>query len=231
MKMLVSDYDGTFLPEPNDTKNINKNIQSISEFRKNGNIFVMSTGRPFKSIKKEIDKHGIEFDYLCCQDGAAIFNGNFELMHANYLTKDQITSIINVLKSHNTIEKYKAYTPICETEELENIIELEIKKNKLVAYKQIKAELEQIDGVQAFKLFNYIFIKTKCSKSKGIETLMELIEEDIERESVYTIGDNSNDLDMLQVFNGYKMLTSYPNLYFKGLKTTTNVHRLVKKIK
>ena len=47
---------------------------------------------------------------------------------------------------------------------------------------------------------------------------------------IITVGDNLNDLEMLRDYNGYKMLYSYPIMYTKNIKTTTNVHSLIKKL-
>ena len=53
---------------------------------------------------------------------------------------------------------------------------------------------------------------------------------EIKEEDVITVGDNRNDLEMLTRYDGYKILTSYPCLYGKGIKTTGEVHTLVKKM-
>lgn len=231
MKMLVSDYDGTLLPEPKDFNNLRLNINKINEFRENGNIFILSTGRPYYSIKKEINKHNIELDYLCCQDGAAIFNKNYELLNTSYLSEKQIKDSLSIIERDPKIAQIKLYNPYEITEQLENIIEISVRKNKILELKSLKQQLEEsVEGIVAFQLFNYLYIKPKCSKGSAIDYILKNIETDIEEEEVYTVGDNANDLDMLQNYNGYKMLTSYPNLYLKGLKTCRNVHTLIKKI-
>ena len=48
MKVLVSDYDKTL------DINIDENIKSINTFRKEGNIFVIATGRSLLDISKKI---------------------------------------------------------------------------------------------------------------------------------------------------------------------------------
>ena len=47
---------------------------------------------------------------------------------------------------------------------------------------------------------------------------------------VYTVGDSINDIDMLQKYNGHKMLFSHPQLLLKNIPTTKEVHTLIKKI-
>ena len=60
MKLLVSDYDGTF-KEENNNKNIKANIEAIKKFTKNGNIFALATGRNFTSIKSETTRYNIPY--------------------------------------------------------------------------------------------------------------------------------------------------------------------------
>ena len=51
-KLLVADYDNTFYTNE---EQLYKNIKDIKKFQKEGNIFVISTSRSWKSIKEEID--------------------------------------------------------------------------------------------------------------------------------------------------------------------------------
>ncbi len=231
MKLLVSDYDGTLLPDPKDLKILRRNIESINKFRKDGNIFILSTGRPYVSIKKEIERHEIELDYLCCQDGAVIFDRNYQLLRTNYLTETQVSKSIQIISKSQSVLKVTMYNPYDVTDKNNDVIEISIKRKKLSRLKALKKEIEEyVEGVEAFGIFDYVYIKPMCSKGAAIKHILENFEDDIDKSDVYTIGDNSNDLDMLQEYNGYKMLTSYPNLYFKGIKTCRHVHTLIRKI-
>jgi len=60
MFILVSDYDDTFKTRIHDLK---INVREIEKFRERGNVFAIATGRPFSSIIKEINKHGIKLVY------------------------------------------------------------------------------------------------------------------------------------------------------------------------
>ena len=80
------------------------------------------------------------------------------------------------------------------------------------------------------KVFRHVFIKEKCDKSIGIDLLLEYLDGEVKADDVITVGDNRNDLEMLTKYDGYKILTSYPCLYGKGIKTTREVHTLVKKL-
>ena len=78
-KVLVVDYDRTLFINNNDMLN---NIKAINNFRSKGNIFVIATGRTYSSLKKEIDKHKIQYDYLILNHGALVIkNDNTALFH------------------------------------------------------------------------------------------------------------------------------------------------------
>ena len=68
-KVLVVDYDRTLFINNDDVLN---NINSINKFRENGNIFIIATGRTYNSLKKEIDKYNIEYDYLILNHGSLL---------------------------------------------------------------------------------------------------------------------------------------------------------------
>ena len=60
-KVLVSDYDKTFYLNDED---IERNKIAVEKFRKEGNIFVIATGRSYYDIKKKIKEYKINYDYL-----------------------------------------------------------------------------------------------------------------------------------------------------------------------
>ena len=73
MNLLVSDFDGTYYL---DDISILKNNLKIKEFRQKGNIFMLSSGRSFTSLKKMTEKYNIEYDYLSCCDGSILYDNN-----------------------------------------------------------------------------------------------------------------------------------------------------------
>ena len=51
MKLLVSDYDKTL---KNGSVILKLNLKYLKKFIQDGNMFLLNTGRPYQSIKKEI---------------------------------------------------------------------------------------------------------------------------------------------------------------------------------
>src|SRR5574344_513211 len=99
MKLLVSDYDGTLNPDCTHLEELRLNIKAIRNLKESGHKFMLSTGRNFSSIKEEIKKHNIPYDYLSCNDGAALFNENDELIMASYIDGHVLNDLIPILES------------------------------------------------------------------------------------------------------------------------------------
>ena len=96
MKLLVSDYDGTFNEDKSLSK-INNNIDAVKRFMSNGNLFAFATGRSFYSIKEETSCYKIPYDYLICNNGAMVFDANNNIIESNPLPQDEIEKIKKII--------------------------------------------------------------------------------------------------------------------------------------
>lgn len=226
MKLLASDYDKTFRTN---VKTLKLNIASINRFRQNGNKFAIVTGRSFVSIKKEIEKYNIKYDYLVCNNGLIIFDNNDNIINYSILNQENLMTIYNeILYANNVIDNslYGFYT---STYNLENILEVYVKFRKVKFAKKFKKYIEK----RKPKLFCYIenknlFISNNITKADAVRVIQDI--ENINLEDVYTIGDYKNDINMLEQFNGYKMLCSHPKLLLKKVPMIRGVSYLVDKI-
>lgn len=228
MNLLVSDYDGTLNPS-----SLNKivrshfvldmNIRYIKKLDLNSH-FMLSTGRNYTSIKKEIDKYGIPYDYLSCNDGATLFNRDGQLIFSNHIDNDLVVRLINELKEIG-INNLEFHDDMGKTNNSKDIIEIGFfaDKNKL---ELVKSAIHKYDDISLMCFKGINFIETTGGKSRTINRLNDIIKYD----NIYTIGDSNNDIEMLTEFNGYKLFTCSTCLYFKGIKTTSSVKSLIKKI-
>jgi hydroxymethylpyrimidine pyrophosphatase-like HAD family hydrolase len=227
MKLLVSDYDGTFNISSN-LKAINSNIDSIKRFQNNGNLFAIATGRNYSSIKTQIDKYKIPYDYLVCSDGISTFDSKDNLIHANIIKEDKLLAILSVLNSIpyvTNIDLVDMYGN--ETQNYNNVCEIyiRIKPLNLLDIKNLKKILSHM---QSLSLLNYVRIREDISKVSGIETIKNIKE--INKNNIYTIGNEINDFEMLKEYKGHKVLLSNPILRGHNIKYTSSVKSLVKKI-
>ncbi len=236
-KMLVSDYDGTL---KSDLKNLMINIEAIKKFRKQGNLFTISTGRSYESIKTECDRYGIEYDFLNCYDGSVLFDDQDNLLFANKFSRPDLLALAITLPHESAIKEIKYHGThgiveidhfVTDSEQLSNVVMINL---RLKMFKKLKTYISGFQGdyprIKFAQVFNEVFIKDEFDKSNGIQELEDYLNGEVCRENIITVGDNLNDLKLLQEYNGYKMLTSYPCMYGKGLKTTREVHTLIKKL-
>lgn len=112
-KILASDYDGTLFYT---VEGLRINVEAVKEFIKQGNIFILNTGRPYSSIKKEIDEHNIEYDYLSCTDGSLLLDkdGNvcfsFGICQSN-IDYEFFNNLFKELFAMSNIKNIKLYNP------------------------------------------------------------------------------------------------------------------------
>jgi len=226
MKLLAADYDGTI---KSDIKNLYLNIIEINKFREKGNKFAIVTGRSYKSIKREIKKYDIKYDYLSCNGGLIVFDSNDNIVSETFLNKDVIDFIRNISLDDFNIEHLDFYNQYTTAKDFENILEAYIKFNNISSAKKFKQYIEEkFCNIKCNRNNSKIFIGEDITKREAVYQISQL--ENIHMKNIYTVGDASNDLEMLKAYNGYRVLYSYPSLWFKGIKVTPEVHTLVKKI-
>ena len=227
MIILSSDYDGTLKTRIHD---LNINIREIQKYRKLGNIFILNTGRPFKSIKREIDKFDIPFDYLCCNDGSVIFDQNLNIIKENNLNQNQIRHIKNLMPHFPSFKIGHFYTAKeMLSEEISEPIEIEIIKPAKEKFSNFIDLLKCSEiELQYFAAKNSLYLKNNVSKSKALDEIARIIDPSINPATIYTIGDEGNDFEMIKNHHGFRMLESSPKLWLTTWRIVPEVHHLVK---
>ena len=225
MKLLATDYDGTFKSNP---RSLQLNKVAIENFMSKGNKFAIVTGRNFNSIKKEINRYGIKYDYLACNNGLILFDNKDKIISSSVLSSDDLNFICDSAKKFG-IKTPRLYNYYSRTDNNENILEVFLCfKNINSAREYIKNIESNLDNIKCFYVGPYIFISNKINKADAVSLISK--RENIILDNIFTVGDYKNDIEMLEKYNGHKMLLSKPNLWFKQIPITRQVHTLVKKI-
>lgn len=197
MMLLVSDYDSTIKIDslfknpyiPNGT------ISSILEFMNGGNKFMIATARPYDSIISEVNKYNIPYDFLSVLNGTVIYDKNGIIY-----SKDMIYLDIDSF--------YKLYSCI-------NKIELVKDNDRLLYYifmtkflKCSKSLINDLKGynldIQSWFLNTYNIVRPISNKIDSVRYVQELL--GIDDDSVITIGDDTDDINMIREYNGYGIL-------------------------
>lgn len=214
MKLFVTDYDNTLYVNDEEIK---ETIEELKRIRNKDIKVVIATGRPIGSIKNEVLKHGIPFDYLSCADGSLIYDDKYNLIQ-EYKMENDIVSEIPKLVSNVTYEEMQySYTTGYEkgldlsrsissvnVAIFENCITKEL-QNK---WNNLKEKYPNYSFL-TYKHFHtptrsYIYflcIKSKgVSKSKSVEFLKNYL--NIKEKDIFVIGDSDNDYEMIRDYNG-----------------------------
>ena len=231
-KVLVVDYDRTLFINNSDMLN---NINSINKFRENGNIFIIATGRTYNSLKKEIDKYNIEYDYLILNHGSLVIKKDKSTLFHYKIDKNILFDITNYLSKYKPKSVMYSYY----TEDTNDINNPDISKITIVFQKDIETfKKVMMDIVKKYnnKLNIYFtqnyeieIISKETNKSRAIDLLMK--KANFKKENIYTIGDSYTDIEMINDYNGSCMEKSIDILKNnKNIKKYSSVSVLIKDI-
>lgn len=231
-KVLVVDYDRTLFINNDDMLN---NINSINKFRENGNIFIIATGRTYNSLKREIDKYNIEYDYLILNHGSLVIKKDKSTLFHYKIDKNILFDITSYLSKYKPKSVMYSYY----TEDTNDINNPDISKITIGFQKDIETfKKVMMDVVKKYnnKLniyftqnFEIEIISKETNKSKAIDLLMKKV--NFKKENIYTIGDSYTDIEMINDYNGSCMEKSIDILKNnKNIKKYSSVSVLIKDI-
>ncbi len=220
--MIVSDYDETLYQNAEQLK---INIEAIKKFREQGNIFVLSTARPYQSIKKELDKYDIPVDYLSCSDGSQIFYGNSEYIASCPVDLDAVTKVRELVpaepifsfsKQNNHILEmyYKVDGTFSEEQVLDDI-------------KDVLEDYENLDVHYEYIWDDKVILIRRCDASKSTSAEVIADVENINTNRIFTIGDGLNDVPMIRDYNGYAIAGATDEVRAVSLGTCATVSDLI----
>lgn len=207
MKIIASDFDKTLFVD--DEKIVIDNVESINNFIKQGNIFILVTGRLYSDIKTLLNKYNIKYNYLICEDGTKIFN-NLDYSIKDYLLpKEKILQIKEILKKYNL--EYYLDDGYNITNNEDDCIKINVKITDRNLFEEVLKEIKENVDVYAYLSKSFLNI-TDSATSKAIGLNYLIANENLNKEDLYVIGDDVNDIEMIEEFNGYVMKDHSPEL-------------------
>ena len=231
-KLVVSDYDGTLKPKNEST--FIDNIDSLIKLRNSSNVMI-STGRVYSSIKDEILKHDIPYDFLSCANGNTLFDNKDNIISNSFVESYVLNEIKEMNKYILEIETLDAYGKKTDKpcEYLIHLIE------------DLKIRRKLVDKLLGLPGFDYctdggskfmIHVFKSVNKIKTIEIVKKLL--DIHDSDIITLGDGPNDIEMIKYYNGvvigdnldcYNELNS--NLKYDSFSSFSNDIRRLSKVR
>lgn len=230
MKIAACDFDGTLCRRGGVSR---EDLDAISLWRAAGNLFGLATGRDLNLSRVEIDKWGIEIDFLVCNTGASIYDGDLNLVHLTALPHGSTPGLIDHPMSRRSrycllsragqsyiINQSKEswltglglpLTPI-EAEAARALsglaqfgLEFDSHKEARLAAEAYNRDLAP--AVRAQQSGTCVdLIAAGIDKGEGLALMIELM--DLKPEAVLAIGDSENDLAMFRRYEGYAVASA-----------------------
>lgn len=229
-KILVSDYDQTFYISDED---IEKNKIAVNEFRKQGNIFIIATGRDYHEFIEKKEQYNIEYDYVIINHGATILDKDDNIIFESIIPNEILDNLKVDLHIENAERHF--YCSLLESRvefEYKDLTKIHIKYRDLEYSNEIQRKLEEKYG-DVLNIYyvsgNSIeIISKRTNKSKAIKLLSEKLK--IRKEEIYTIGDGYSDIEMVKDYKGYAMKESVKELKNIAIEEVDSVSVLIEKL-
>ena len=188
MKLIVSDFDGTFYDE-----NYLENIDFIKSLKDVD--FVIATGRNYESLKRDLK---IDCKYYICNDGGYILDNNENVIYKNYMNDNSIKIVYDRMKELNFSKYFFDYVDHFDEDLKPKVNKLSIRKKDNNTYSDMKYMFEGIDDIYGYLSENWInILSIESKKELAIEKIKSNYDE------VIVIGNEINDYEMIKKYNGY----------------------------
>lgn len=213
MQLLVSDFDGTL---HTCDEVMEMNVKKIQDFIDQGNIFMLSSGRSYESLKAKMKLYNIPVSYMATEDGSHLFDKRGRLIHEVTMSKDILSDIDPIIElgRHKELQfgTTRAYLHERTDKDISsvNFVIDEDKINNDFIFEWEKLKLKHPDYeylVYGYFIKNHGMVYYYCIKPKNIDKsipvskLAEL--KKLSKNSIFTIGDGDNDIPMIKEFNGF----------------------------
>lgn len=234
MKIGASDYDGTLFRNgtiaPGD-------VEAVRAWRAAGNKFGVVSGRDYGMLMPQLEHYGIGSDYAVCNNGGIVFRADGTPLWQGSIPLDVLAEIARepeVQESFHFAFSAADKTYLCHEGEgswiMREALEWEfpivkIEEEEILQLPRIHQfclgyhRAEEADDTSARINASYgdfvhaysngcsvDITPAGVSKSRGIRKMMELM--NWQGAEVFAIGDESNDLPMLEEFSGFTVATA-----------------------
>lgn len=249
MKILASDYDGTFYTRDGQTQ---KNIEAVKRFRAAGNQFGFVTGRAFNMIQTPARQNRIPYDFLICNNGTSIYDRDGKLISTGWLPDGCMADLfacpaVKEALHYALINTERTYAVIRSEDSPADRMDFEmtcVKEEEALAFgpfcqislpfaspKEAAVCAETVN--REFGVVVRGHLNMECvditpagmDKSVGVETYRKLT--GVSAEDVLVVGDGENDLDMIRRFHGYTVDNARPQVKEAAARVYRSVEELI----
>lgn len=220
-KLVVSDYDHTL-----NNRGISEyDISLISDFIKQGHLFVVASSRHYESLSNEMKVNQIPYNYLSCNNANSIYDNSGNLVFVNYLSDAEKYFIKHMGITPEVLNGKDAFGRHSPLDIL--YYQITLAKGKEFADEIIPLLIGQTLETDYFANSGYIF-SGKMQKDFACEFIRN--NHGINRDNVFTIGDGANDLSMIKLYNGYTLPWGVDEVKDSALAQVASVGNLLEMV-
>ena len=234
MKIAASDYDGTLFRNDEIAA---EDARGVHAWRAAGHKFGVVTGRDYGMLVPQLHHYGVEFDYAVCNNGGIIHDAAGHVLHQEKIAARVLHAIVaepGVRRSLHFAFSAPGRTFLCHDREGSWIMR-EAEQWDFPVVKITEEEIVKLPDIHQFSLGyddpreaaevaailnakygadvhaypnrgSVDITPPDVSKRNGIEKLKQVM--GWQGAVVYAIGDEVNDLPMIEAFNGYTVTTA-----------------------
>ncbi|MBR3230870.1 HAD-IIB family hydrolase [Candidatus Saccharibacteria bacterium] len=236
---LFSDFDNTIFFQ-GEFEKTDKNLAAIKKWKAAGHRFCVITGRSYRSVTSDMPEIKTLSDFYILDHGSIILNQDGALVHSSCFSPQSVTKIVNFSKTlkENPIVYYYATDFEGFTHQTDNITKLRIWVKDQSALDSV-AEKMSIFPNSIYKWFNAVSRHKELNGYEGLLDIMPVSSgkaqainfltqtEGVRPEDVITVGDDTNDYEMLEAFDGYMVDGSNLSKHHAPFKSVASLATLV----
>lgn len=244
-KIIFSDFDGTLRQK--DQNVLTENLRAVQKWRHAGNLFVVVTGRNHAVLNQILPDWQNLIDYIIMDNGGAIFSNHDKLLYVHELQRRLIHQIQSLVcdralplsYSHDrcSIELMLGETAIklrlwFKTEQHFRIYKDRIERQNwpIKVLPWIGAGFSKLpSGSSTEKFFGFLdIVPIDGGKECAIAKLVNLMNWSYTLDDIITVGDDYNDIAMLNTYRGYAIHDSPDKVITAAQgRTVTSVAHLI----
>ncbi|SHK37198.1 hypothetical protein SAMN05216582_1035 [Selenomonas ruminantium] len=234
MKIGASDYDGTLFRQRTIAA---EDVAGVKAWRAAGHKFGVVSGRDYGMLMPQLKYYGIESDYAVCNNGGIICRADGTALWQGEIPHNVLAAMVKepaVRRSFHfafsALDKTYLYHEregswIMREAQEWNFTIVKIKEEDIMNLPQIHqfclgfpqaSEADEVSAIINEKYGDVVeaypngcsvdIVPRGVSKKQGIEMLVQLMH--WQEPEVYAIGDETNDLPMLEAFQGFTVDTA-----------------------
>ena len=246
MKIAATDFDGTFCPigQPIPAEN----LEAVHQWQEAGHKFGIATGRGYSLIAQALEPYDLTVDYLVCNNGAVSLDGVGNMLHCHAIPKDVLRELLTVPAIHDSerplivFSSSQAYSvrPNPEMKEtdveriglddvldLEQVVQVSIKLTTPEEAQQVSDTIQQAYPLLGGNINRSYLDINRREAEKGWGLMQMTAAGDWQGSEILTIGDDKNDLPMIERFGGFTMTTAMPFMKEAAVKAYDSVGQML----